>query len=297
MVLAAMLASCANTGTSGTSGTTAPIVKVTPKNYKATEYLDGVLTFYIPKFHKDEANYLQTLTGSKDRVYEDEEKLGTTMEVKITGETYDLPYKESRTGDAYNHSIIDRYVAYIEEFNKDLTVEYNRSLNRITAMYSMPGESGHSITRDEALKKAQALLKSQLNSASEYEVDYENERTNDTYYFSFVRVVKGIKTNETASVAINFDGTVNAYKFGCMGAFDGVDLSGLDMDAVNGVIKEKADKIYEGYTYEITESNFTVIRKADGSFVLDFALRVDVSGNEYGDDIVKDRMSLFIYLE
>ena len=110
------------------------------------------------------------------------------------------------------------------------------------------------------------------------------------------RYINGIETNESAAISINFDGTLNAYKLVGNGAFDGVDISGIDMEAVNAVIKEKADKIYEGYTYEITGKEVTLMRKADGSFALDFDIDTKVSGKEL-EAITKDRMTLFITFE
>jgi len=297
MIILAMLicslASCADSTAIGTSETTATPVIIAPSKYEATEYLDGELSFSLTYLHKDEANYLEANKDSKD--YTDKDKIGTTKEIEIDGEKYIFSYKKSRSNNIYNNTLTEFYVNN-DDFGKLVTAEFNAELNKVTAIYSIRGEEGYDITRDEAFEKAKEFLSAYSVKVSEYRVTYEIKRPNDTYYFHMNRYINGIETNESAAISINFDGTLNAYKLVGNGAFDGVDISGIDMEAVNAVIKEKADKIYEGYTYEITGKEVMLMRKADGSFALNFDIDTKVSGKEL-EAITKDRMTLFITFE
>ena len=269
---------------------------VTPKKYTATEYLNDELTYYIKHLHKDEAGYMETTTEGKN--YGDKEKYGTTIEYEIDGKTYTFKYESSRDRKQYNHGVIDIY-ANEKDFGKRVVLEFNNTLNRVTALYSISCEEGYDstdLTRDEALEKAKEILRAHTSAASEYQVTSENKRSNETYYFRMNRFVGGTETNEYAMISINFDGTVNSYKLVCLGAFDGVDISGVDMNAVKASIKEKADKTYEGYTYEVTGEEISLIRKEDGSFTFNVHIDTKVSGKEF-ETPINDRMKMFINLE
>ena len=280
-----------NTTSASTSHTTVSSLKITPKSYSAAEYLNGDLSFYLEHLHTDEAGYLESAENYAD--YTDEAKAGIVQKINIDGKTYDFTYKKSRNNDRYNHNRTDFYICNI---NGDIVnAEYNATLGKITAIYSIVGKGSSVITRDEAFEKAKAFLAKEISSASEYELTYENERSNNTYYFRFNRFTDGVKTSETAAVSMNFDGTVNSYKFIGTGSFDGVDISGIDMNAVDAVIKEKTDEIYSGYSYEITARDFTLNRTADGTFVLDFNFKADVSGKDL-EKVTQDRMCMFVFL-
>ena len=297
MIILAMLicslASCADSTVTGTSETTATPVIIAPSKYEATEYLDGELSFSLTYLHKDEANYLEANKDSK--YYTGKDKIGTTKEIEIDGKKYIFKYSNSIDTNAYKHATTDFYVNN-DDFGKKITLAVNSESNLTVGLYTFKGEEGYNITRDEALEKAKEILSAYSVKVSEYRVTYEIKRPNDTYYFRMNRYVNGIETNEVATISINFDGTLSSFGTVCNGAFDGVDISGIDMEAVNAVIKEKADKIYEGYTYEITGKEVTLMRKADGSFALDFDIDTKVSGKEL-EAITKDRMTLFITFE
>jgi hypothetical protein len=163
-------------------------------------------------------------------------------------------------------------------------------------MYLISNEGKKIMTRDTAFEKAKDILKEHLQTHEEYELEYENARRGDSYFFTFRRIVDGFRVEEKANIEINYDGTICAYQFIGMNAFDGVDLTGVSMDKINGIIKEKCEKVYEGYTYEMKETELLVSRKADGSFVISCTAHAEVEGGELPKKM-KDRTCLFIYLE
>jgi hypothetical protein len=292
IMLCCALASCADTN--ATTGTTATPVKVELTEYTYEEYLDGVLSSYIFALHKDEAKYLESLDASvRDDIFVDEEKIGDTKEYEINGKKYTFTYKESNPSDAYKAEIKDKYICEYE--GKEINLTYNPALDRVTAVYSIPGGSGKDITRDEAFEKAKDFIKKHHQEDGEFEIEYENDR-GDTYYFRFRRIVDGFKVDEKATVEINYDGTLCAYIFRSMGAFDGVDLTAINMEKINSVIKEKCDKVYEGYTYEVTEQDIMFDRKADGSFFINCTVHTLVEGGQLSKK-TNDRTCMFIYIK
>ena len=293
-------ASCSNVppDTTGTTATTPVPVKVEPTKYTYEEYLDGMLDGgYIASLHKDEAKYIEKAMAaakeSRANKFVDEAKVGKTIDIEINGDTYTCTYKESRKVTNYNYT---RDI-YIGEYytGKEFKLTYNTALNRVTSMYLISNEGKQIMTRDTAFEKAKDILKEHLQTHEEYELEYENDR-GDSYYFSFRRIVDGFRVDEEANIEINDDGTIGAYQFINMNAFDGVDLTGVSMDKINGIIKEKCEKVYEGYTYEMKETELLVSRKADGSFMISCTAHAEVEGGELPKKM-KDRTCLFIYLE
>ena len=286
-VFLCLLTSCADTGTTGTTATTAEPVIIAPSKYEAIEYLDGELSFSLTYLHKNEANLWE---GNE---YIDSKKMGKTKELTIDGKTYTFRYKETRESEMYNRGSVDFY-ATSDAVYGGIFGEFNEELNSWRYVYGLPNEGSEVISKEEALEKAKAFVRTVTSAADEFELTYTREY-GERLYFRFERKIDGVLTNEKIIVLINKDGTLGAYTLACLGAFDGVDISGIDMDAVNAAIKEKSDKIYEGYTYEIKATEYMIARKADGSFVMCFDIDTRVSGKELEKPTI-DRMTLYILL-
>jgi hypothetical protein len=281
-MLVCALASCANTET---TGTTAEPIKVTASEYSVTEYFDGLMNGGgIPQFHQGVPP-----AGLVKESYKDLEKAGTTKEIKIDGETYKLDYKTSVESEYYNYGALHYYV------NKGIKIGFTDSGDCVYAS-GLIRNNCEKISQDEALKKAEDFLKGKVTNISEYELQEVTDKYDESYRFDFARFIDGMITNETMRVIINFDGSLGGYVFNNIGAFDGVDVSGIDMNEIEEVLKEKLDKTYEGYTYEITYKKYTMCRKADGKFAFDVALEFNVSGKEFTTP-VPDEMFLLITLE
>jgi hypothetical protein len=303
MAVMCAFASCSNVPSATTTGTTATTsvpVKVEPTKYTYEEYLDGVLDGgYIAFLHKDEAKYIEKAMAAAKEAranrFVDEAKVGNTMEIEINGDTYTFTYKETLKSNSYNVELKDLYM-YEYDTGYELRMTYNPTIERVSSVYRILNEGEKIMTRDTAFEKAKDILKEHLQTHEEYELEYENDRRGDSYFFTFRRIVDGFRVEEKANIEINYDGTICAYQFIGMNAFDGVDLTGVSMDKINGIIKEKCEKVYEGYTYEMKETELLVSRKADGSFVISCTAHAEVEGGELPKKM-KDRTCLFIYLE
>ena len=278
-VFLCLLTSCADTGTTGTTATTAEPVIINPGKYEAIEYLDDYMCFSLTYLHKNEANLWE---GNS---YIDSDKIGKKQMLTVGNKTYTFNYKETRESSRYNRGLVEFYAT-----NEGIFGEFNEELGRWCYISGLPDEGGEPIFREEALERAKAFVRSVTSAADEFELT-----DSSGFRFEFDRTVDGVPALEKIIVKFNGDGTLNKYSLVCLGAFDGVDISGIDMDALNAAVKEKSDKIYEGYTYEIKATEYMIARKADGSFVMCLDIDTKVSGKELQKP-TQDRMTLYIPL-
>lgn len=224
--------------------------------------------------HKAEIDLFSNIAISTDN-----DKVNTKASTDFLGKTWTATYKETKTSDYYNGK---EYVYSGKTDGRKVTFKINAATGTCTDFYLTLGESYDEslkeLTRDECLAKVTEFLEKRIDDIENYELVAERRLTEKYgYHFRFARIIEGIQTSDTVFVQIRENGEIYAYKERSLGAFKGVDVSSIDMTALNKAVKAKLDGIYgefDSYDYDTTEMILTKL--ADGSYVFDYQAEVNV---------------------
>lgn len=208
----------------------------------------------------------------------DQSKKGTEASVKIEGVTFTATYNTSQNTDFYNNKT-DRYKGKLNGKSFVFGINPETGLcNAFLKDLDKWDESTEKLTREECLTRAYEYLGNYVNDPENYEVIWEKYRdTENGYWFELVRIIDGVQTSDKANISVRENGEVYRHLFTSLGEFKDVDVSSIDMTALNKAVKAKLDGIYgefDSYDYDNTEMILTKL--ADGSYVFDYQAEVNV---------------------
>ena len=223
--------------------------------------------------HMDETDLFEELG-----YYFDEQKRGTKASVEFGGKIWTATYENSQDTGLYNDKV-DRYTGKVD----GLTVKFeiNSETGICTSFGKSVGEydeNSNKLTRDECLELVLEYLSGYVSDIENYRIVLEHYPSKKLgYYFKFARFVDGIQTSDTASIRIKEDGEIYYHIFKNLGEFKDVDVSSIDMTALNKAVKAKLDGIYGEFdSYDYANTEMILTKLADGSYAFDYQAEVNV---------------------
>ncbi|MBQ8404488.1 MAG: hypothetical protein IJX55_08720 [Clostridia bacterium] len=266
----------AGTGTTGgiiDAGTTGGTEDTLPTVIKLGE--SGEFTAYDMGGHAGvsnlNANHTVEFSVGDINHFVDESKANERKIIEINGRTWAGRYNFSVDSPYYGCDM-DHYSGVNPlTWEKIFHITYNRDTGELIGFTAnkvcFTNIPETPITQDEAYEKAIEFLNKTVTDMENYVFDYSIEsKSVNGYKFEFYKSINGIKTMETITVEITGAGDISEYFLRGCGATENVDLSALNMDALNKVIETKVNTIYKD-TFDVTStSKITLNRLEDGTF-------------------------------
>jgi len=168
--------------------------------------------------------------------------------------------------------------------------------------WGTPSQKKTPLTMDACLQIAKDFV-GEIVDIDSYRISIEDEKAKERYVVSFEKYVNGIKTTDSASVTVQYDGTLYSYSSFMLGRVsDGVAVSESDIkSAASSIIKKlnliyvDAKKQYSRVEYGAYSYTLSVLK--DGSTALIWYVNVDCV-NEYADydQILSERIRFVVAL-
>ena len=236
--------------------------------------------------------------NSVKNIYFDEAKKGTKTTITLNGLEWTALYESSLTETDYNIAV-NRYEGNCN--GKKVSFVVNPDTGKCEFfMVHNEGEmdTTGNLTRDELYEIAYNIFRygGYTDDPENYTLSYEDNQGAGGYCFRFCRFVNGIQTCEYVTIGLKNNGEFFWYMGNRIGEMKDVDVSRIDMEKFYNAVEVKLKKIY-GDAYVDFDRNGAVLTKmADGSYIFDYKLNVDVTDNKTGD-AVQDTCYLAITID
>ena len=266
-MLACLMASCgANNNTPTT--TTEPAVKVSVSG--------GItaLEYYIPEAvaggPRPNANHVNEATVlEKASTFIDEEKEGTYGDLEFQGMSFSIPYLKTAAGGYYGGDF-DFYREVSD--NGSVSAVVSRHTGKVVRFSAteLRGGDGEKLTQDQCREIARDELfnGNYVDDPEAYTITKEhNYGSSGSCFFTFTRVINGIPTYDEIKIFVSGVGNIYAIHANYVGTMANVDVSEIDITAVENAVKAKVEAIYSDYTdITITENDMKLVRTKDNTF-------------------------------
>lgn len=139
---------------------------------------------------------------------------------------------------------------------------------------------------------------------SKYQIDV-SENTNGKYYtFTFTKYIDGLKTTDSATVSVFYNGEIYSYSSYMLGKIsDDANVGDIDFEKVSTIINEKLDKIfepvkskYDKVEYNVSDTSYTELSDGTGALVCSAEVVCSNNVGEYTTS-VSERISLVVILD
>ena len=235
-------------------------------------------------------NAIHTVEFSLNNIncFVDESKVDERKFIEINGRTWAGRY-DFTTDSPYYGRDFDIYSGIdMRTWKKVFSIECDPETGEIIGFFAdkccFPDLSETPITRDEAYEKAMDFLNNTVEDMEAYTLCNESvEEYREGYRFTFNRVINGIKTDDYIAIGITGAGDIYTYHLSGYGSMGNVDLSALNMDALNKVIETKVNTIYKNNFDIMNKSDITLRRLEDGTFYFYCISRITGRTTEDGE--------------
>ncbi|MBQ8404537.1 MAG: hypothetical protein IJX55_08985 [Clostridia bacterium] len=282
--------------TSGTEDTLPTVIKLGESGEFTANYIGG----HASDSNLNAEHSVEFSVGNFNN-FVDESKANERKIIEINGRTWAGRYSFSVDSPYYGCDL--DYYAGVNPltWEKIFHIAYNRETGEMVGFSAVPecfpNIPETPITRDEAYEKAIEFLNNTISDMEDYELYYEGEdEFVNGYDFDFYKTINGIKTMEIISIEITGAGDVSRYSLRGYGATKNVDLSALDMVALNKVIEAKVNAIYKN-NFDINSTfELRLDRLEDGTYYFYCTSRVTGRTTEDGE-LLKDTSFFAITLQ
>ena len=214
------------------------------------------------------------------KFFKDNKKINTEKSIEFAGKIWTGKYQNSVQSPYYS----DDHDSYFGEKDGEeflFTVYANGEIRSFSSSEMKKENTGKILTHDECYVIAAELLKEY--NMENYTLKYSRYMDwRNGYYFEFRRTLDGIMTSEYVSVGIRDNGEVFSYTYHSKGAMDNLDVSAINMDAINIAIDEKVSSIYKNNDVLLCKEKSVILTKlADGSYIFDCEVEVEGKCSKY----------------
>lgn len=127
--------------------------------------------------------------------------------------------------------------------------------------------------------------------------------TENSYCFVYVRLIDGMRTSDQASILVSDFGYVTTHQFRMLGDMGDAPIpSAEELAIIDEQVCTEVEEIYSpikdrySYSYTIGTDDRTMLRMADGSYVMKYCVDVQLKANEEALTI-SDPVELLVYFE
>ena len=177
-------------------------------------------------------------------------------------------------------------------------------IGRLTSYFwGEPSSNGAALTKDECLQIAKDFV-GDIVDVNQYDIQITDNKERERYEIAFTKYVNGLKSTDSASVSVKYDGTLYSYSSFMLERVNSAVISNsIDTNKAATSVEARLNEIYgeaknkySRVVYNDPEVLLTVLK--DGSTGLIYSVAVDCI-NTYDDveEILSERINFVVVVE
>ncbi len=225
------------------------------------------------------------------------QNINQNVTVSIDGKTHSGSYQKTQYRE-YNYFPSN---CYLDADGNNFAIDDTGILT--SYFWGEPSSNGAVLTKDECLQIAKKFV-GDIVDVNQYDIQITDNKGLERYEITFTKYVGELKSTDSASVIVKYDGSLYSYSSFMLGKVNTAEISNaIDTDKATASVETRLNEIYsEAKTkYSRVVYNEPVILLTslkDGSTGLIYSVVVDcINSYEDVDEILSERINFVVVIE